>query len=218
MLLSQGVLWSAAAVPLFLFCSLFLDFSFHPLSAAQPHSHSSSLSSVELVSASDDIHRFSPQVLYLVVWEHLRGDSSAYCFSPQSEQAWTDSMRMSTYPLAPGFHTHLLSFEKYVGVDFYPKAYNFTRWWRTEKPWLDRFEIPGVNILFHHLMVVILPKSWSGAAWLESSETSSFPPPPFLSSLPFFHSMSRHESRVTLHCIFNALSGCWITPQPGSSG
>ncbi|XP_010782830.1 collagen type IV alpha-3-binding protein [Notothenia coriiceps] len=38
--------------------------------AIKPHSHSSSLSSVELVSASDDIHRFSAQVLYLVNREH----------------------------------------------------------------------------------------------------------------------------------------------------
>nr|XP_033474837.1 ceramide transfer protein-like isoform X4 [Epinephelus lanceolatus] len=34
--------------------------------AAKPHSHSSSLSSVELVSASDDIHRFSAQVEEMV--------------------------------------------------------------------------------------------------------------------------------------------------------
>uniref|UniRef100_A0AAQ4PE43 Ceramide transporter 1 n=1 Tax=Gasterosteus aculeatus aculeatus TaxID=481459 RepID=A0AAQ4PE43_GASAC len=34
--------------------------------AAKPHSHSSSLSSVELVSASDDIHRFSTQVEEMV--------------------------------------------------------------------------------------------------------------------------------------------------------
>lgn len=40
-------------------------------SAAQPHSHSSSLSSVELFSASDDIHRFSAQVLYVVNSGHL---------------------------------------------------------------------------------------------------------------------------------------------------
>uniref|UniRef100_A0A7N8XH92 Ceramide transfer protein n=1 Tax=Mastacembelus armatus TaxID=205130 RepID=A0A7N8XH92_9TELE len=38
----------------------------NPLSAVQPHSHSSSLSSVELVSASDDIHRFSAQVEEMV--------------------------------------------------------------------------------------------------------------------------------------------------------
>uniref|UniRef100_A0A3P8NN25 Ceramide transfer protein n=1 Tax=Astatotilapia calliptera TaxID=8154 RepID=A0A3P8NN25_ASTCA len=41
---------------------LFIPFFFNPLSAVQPYSHSSSLSSIELISASDDIHRFSPQV------------------------------------------------------------------------------------------------------------------------------------------------------------
>uniref|UniRef100_A0A8D3DG14 Ceramide transfer protein n=1 Tax=Scophthalmus maximus TaxID=52904 RepID=A0A8D3DG14_SCOMX len=50
---------------LFGFCSLFLSLS-NLFSAAQPHSHSSSLSSVELISASDDIHRFSDQVEEMV--------------------------------------------------------------------------------------------------------------------------------------------------------
>lgn len=69
-----------------------IPFSFKCLSAAQTDSHSSSLSSVELVSASDDIHRFSAQVLYsegtcICKWmrKHLH-----------SESAWADSMRMFT--------------------------------------------------------------------------------------------------------------------------
>lgn len=80
------MLWSAAVAPRFV--SLLISFSLNPLSAAQPHSHSSSLSSVELVSASDDIHRFSTQVLYLVYREHLylQGDSYTY-FHLESQRA-----------------------------------------------------------------------------------------------------------------------------------
>uniref|UniRef100_A0A672GTV2 Ceramide transfer protein n=1 Tax=Salarias fasciatus TaxID=181472 RepID=A0A672GTV2_SALFA len=51
---------------LLLLCSFLLSLRTPSLSAAQPHSHSSSLSSVELVSASDDIHRFSAQVEEMV--------------------------------------------------------------------------------------------------------------------------------------------------------
>uniref|UniRef100_A0A4W6GA29 Ceramide transfer protein n=1 Tax=Lates calcarifer TaxID=8187 RepID=A0A4W6GA29_LATCA len=50
---------------LFQLCFSFLSLS-NPLSAAQLHSHSSSLSSTELVSALDDIHRFSTQVEEMV--------------------------------------------------------------------------------------------------------------------------------------------------------
>lgn len=88
------VLWSAAVVPLSVLS--LISFSSNPLSAVQPHSHSSSLSSIELVSASDDIHRFSAQVLYLVNREHLylQGNSNTY-FSLQLERAWADSMTKS---------------------------------------------------------------------------------------------------------------------------
>lgn len=43
---------------------------FNQLSAVQPHSYCSSLSSVELVSASDEIHRFSAQVPDRRLLEH----------------------------------------------------------------------------------------------------------------------------------------------------
>lgn len=52
-----GVLW--CFVP-------YLSPFFNALSALQLHSHSSSLSSTELLSALDDVHRFSAQVLYEV--------------------------------------------------------------------------------------------------------------------------------------------------------
>lgn len=59
------VLCSAAVVSLSVF--VVYSFLFPTLSPLeQPYSHSSSLSSIELISASDDIHRFSPQVLCLV--------------------------------------------------------------------------------------------------------------------------------------------------------
>uniref|UniRef100_A0A673BYW0 Ceramide transfer protein n=1 Tax=Sphaeramia orbicularis TaxID=375764 RepID=A0A673BYW0_9TELE len=48
------------------FCFVSYYFLFQSSSAVQPHSYSSSLSSVELVSASDDIHRFSAQVEEMV--------------------------------------------------------------------------------------------------------------------------------------------------------
>ena len=75
---------------LFRFCFLSLSLS-NLFFGAQPHSHSSSLSSVELISASDDIHRFSTQVLYFVNREYLclQPDAELHtAFSPQSENAW----------------------------------------------------------------------------------------------------------------------------------
>lgn len=73
------------------FCFIPYSFLFQStsFSAVQPHSHSSSLSSVELVSASDDIHRFSAQVMYLVNSEHLYLQGDANCFSLQREHAQT---------------------------------------------------------------------------------------------------------------------------------
>lgn len=86
------VLLTAAVVP-FSFCPYSFLFQSSFLSAVQPHSISSSLSSVELVSASDDIHRFSAQVLYSPNSEHLclQGHAKLLLSS-----ACTDSMRMST--------------------------------------------------------------------------------------------------------------------------
>lgn len=89
MLLEQVMIVSSGPLQkrLFLFNSLSLSLSIF-LSAVQPHSHSSSLSSVELVSASDDIHRFSAQVLYFGQQRgplYLQGDAHAYCFPPQAE-------------------------------------------------------------------------------------------------------------------------------------
>lgn len=69
---------------------------FHPpLLSAQPHSHSSSLSSVELFSASDDIHRFSAQVPYS---SRQRAPVPTLARSPRGKrgEACADSKRMST--------------------------------------------------------------------------------------------------------------------------
>uniref|UniRef100_A0A671KVM6 Ceramide transfer protein n=1 Tax=Sinocyclocheilus anshuiensis TaxID=1608454 RepID=A0A671KVM6_9TELE len=54
--------------PLFLFSPLSLALfpSGSPVSWVQPHSHTSSLSSIDLISASDDVHRFSAQVEEMV--------------------------------------------------------------------------------------------------------------------------------------------------------
>lgn len=102
MIVCSGLLW----------CGLLLiSFSSNPLSAVQPYSHSSSLSSAELVSASDDIHRFSAQVMYLVNKEHLyllyRGiqmptSDARESMSREHEEAYL--------LVSPGSHRHLKCF------------------------------------------------------------------------------------------------------------
>lgn len=77
--------------------SFFLSsFSSSSSSAAQPHSHSSSLSSVELFSASDDVHRFSAQVLYCSRQQAPVSPEARTQPLQKGGGGAADSMRMST--------------------------------------------------------------------------------------------------------------------------
>lgn len=111
--------------PLCVLCLVPFSFTL-PISAEQPHSHSSSLSSVELVSASDDIHRFSTQVLYLVKSEHLylQRDAIIRCFPPTVRK----SMRMSTD-------------ESFRIPQTFPSHQSIT--WCTKINQLDKINLPG---------------------------------------------------------------------------
>ncbi|XP_031440512.1 ceramide transfer protein isoform X2 [Clupea harengus] len=74
--------------------------------STKPHSHASSLSSVELVSASDDVHRFSAQVEEMV-HNHMTyslqdagGDANWQLVIEEGE------MKVSIGPLNPPLHRH----------------------------------------------------------------------------------------------------------------
>lgn len=133
------------------FCFIPYSFLFQStsFSAVQPHSHSSSLSSVELVSASDDIHRFSAQVMYLVNSEHLYLQGDANCFSLQREHAQT-AWELSTYQSLQ---------------DFKSVSWAFSRNWNS-----------GNETGCLHYIIVVIPliRIMSDAAWLESSGTTLF--------------------------------------------
>lgn len=112
-------------------------------SAEQPHSHSSSLSSIELVSASDDIHRFSTQVLYLFNSEHLylQRAENAYCFSVQREHAqiaW-ECLLISLSRISKVFP--VLSVAYRVNIKFLHQSFDSIMW----KILPDKTEIPGMT-------------------------------------------------------------------------
>lgn len=113
-------------------------------SAEQPHSHSSSLSSVELVSASDDIHRFSTQVLYLFNSEHLylQRAANAYCFSLQREHAQIAWECLSTNKSLQDFKSVSCAFSRILS--FYIKVLIVL----CEKTLPDKTEIPGMTNRF----------------------------------------------------------------------
>lgn len=93
---------------------LSLFFYFPPVSlslAVQPHSHSSSLSSVELFSASDDIHRFSAQVLYPLTRSELQQHEKC---------ALTRRCRVFTFRPLSGFYRGVQSRVQSCEVKFLP--------------------------------------------------------------------------------------------------
>lgn len=135
-------------------------------SAEQPHSHSSSLSSIELVSASDDIHRFSTQVLHLFNSEHLylQRAENAYCFSVQ--RACTDRWECLLTSLSRISEVFpVLSLEYWVNIKFLHQSFDSIMWKKSYRTKLKFLE--WLLSFLYYIAVAFIPEK--NNIWLESS-------------------------------------------------